>query len=185
MVSGAPKPAPRWSQLTAAAANRLSGRSSLAVVERSVRWVFIAAAVLVLTAGLGGCAEQQQGGLWECRAHSGPEPAEALDWRSDFDEDHPDVSCRVGKGIRAGWWQWHGHSADECLHVAVSPSATAELPDGQARSRRDAREPIVLNEDDVVTGFTTEDSGSAGYIAATERPQCFLEFVGTEPPTSP
>ncbi|WP_419864852.1 hypothetical protein [Candidatus Poriferisodalis sp.] len=141
--------------------------------------------VALAAALLGGCAEELgQGGLWECRAHSGPEPAELLDWRSDHDEPHPDVSCRVGVGIRAGWWHWHELSGHECRHVAVSASATAELPEGQSRSRRDAREPILLNAGDVVTGFTTEDSGATGYIAATSISQCFLEFVGTEPPTS-
>lgn len=135
----------------------------------------------------GGCAEDVgQGGLWECRAHSGPEPVELLDWRTEHDKPHATVSCRVGVGIRAGWWQWHSFSSDGCRSVAVRPSATADLPDGQSRSRRDAREPIVLNDDDVVTGFTFADNGGSpeGVIAATTGPLCLLEFVGTEPPTS-
>lgn len=149
------------------------------------RWVHVLAAVALVASLLGGCAEDVgQGGLWECRAHSGPEPVELLDWRTEHDKPHADVSCRVGVGIRVGWWQWHSVSADQCRSVAVRPSATAELPDGQSRSRRDARKPILLNEDDIVTGFTTEDAGGARYIAATTRSLCSLEFVGTEPPTS-
>ena len=69
----------------------------------------------------------------------------------------------------------------------MSPSATAEVPEGQTRSRRDARDPILLNDDDVVTGFTlAEEPGSAGgYIAGTTVPNCFLEYLGTEAPISP
>ncbi|WP_419838965.1 hypothetical protein [Candidatus Poriferisodalis sp.] len=142
----------------------------------------VAMAAILVASLLGACAEPQSAGLWHCRAHSGPEPAELLDWQSDFGEDHPDVSCRVGEGIRAGWWRWHMLSADECRSVTVRPSATAELPEGQSRSRRDAREPIVLNVGDVVTGFTTEDSGESGLIAATSLGYCFLEYQGPEPP---
>ena len=44
----------------------------------------------------------------------------------------------------------------------------------------------MLNDDDVVTGFTFADNGGSpeGVIAATTGPLCLLEFVGTEPPTS-
>lgn len=44
----------------------------------------------------------------------------------------------------------------------------------------------MLNDDDVVTGFTFADNGGSleGVIAETTGPQCLLEFVGTEPATS-
>ena len=149
------------------------------------RWLRVAVSAFALSAVLGACADSQQGGLWHCRAHSGPEPAELLDWQSDLDEDHPDVSCRVGEGIRTGWWRWHALSADECRSVTVRPSATAELPEGQSRSRRNAREPIILNSGDVVTGFTTEDLEGSGSIAATSLGYCFLEYHGPDPPLGP
>ena len=43
---------------------------------------------------------------WACRAHSGPEPADRLDWEHTSDTPHPEVSCEVGVGILPGWWQW-------------------------------------------------------------------------------
>lgn len=119
-----------------------------------------------------------------CKAHAGPEPADSLDWRTNFDEPHPEVSCVVGEGIRAGWWQWHEFSGPDCTYVAVLPVGGPDEGGNSFWSRRNAIEPVQLREGDVVVGYATVGVGNSGPISATAKAQCFLEYLGTEAASS-
>ncbi|MYA27285.1 MAG: hypothetical protein F4091_03495 [Acidimicrobiales bacterium] len=117
-------------------------------------------------------------GYLECQAHTGPEPAVLLDWRTDPDEPHPEVSCVVGTGIRAGWWQWHEFSASDCTYVAVLLADGVDDDGNPSWSRRNAIEPVQLREGDLVIGYATADVGNWGPISGTSRAECFLEYLG-------
>ena len=120
-----------------------------------------------------------------CYAHAGPEPADLLDWRTDFDEPHPEVSCVVGEGILAGWWQWHEFSASDCTYVAVLPVDGPDEDGNPFWPRRNAIEPVQLHEGDLVVGYATVGVGSSGPVTATASAACYLEFLGPEVEASP
>ncbi|WP_419946001.1 hypothetical protein [Candidatus Poriferisodalis sp.] len=115
-----------------------------------------------------------------CRAHAGPEPADLLDWQTDYDQPHPAVSCVVGDGILAGWWQWHEFSAPDCTYVAVLPVEGPDEDGDLFWSRRNAIEPVQLRAGDVVVGYATVGVGNSGPISSTARAECFLEHIGPE-----
>lgn len=131
-----------------------------------------------------------------CYAHSGPEPAELLDWRvkyssaidSSYDysqggpqiQGHPEVSCEVGVGILAGWWQWHTMSSHDCAYLAVETADGAGPADDSDWSRLNPIEPILLSEGDVVVGYQTVGQDASRLIGATSHPECFLEYIDPE-----
>lgn len=129
---------------------------------------------------------------WPCYAHAGPEPAELLDWRVEFSsmtdysqggpqiQGHPEVSCEVGVGIRAGWWQWHRLSSPGCGHLAVERADGAGSASSADRSQRDPIEPVLLSEGEVVVGYELVVQGDARFMAGTSFPECFLEHIALE-----
>ena len=117
---------------------------------------------------------------WACRAHSGPEPADRLDWEHTSDTPHPEVSCEVGDGILPGWWQWSEGSADDCIYVVVDSGDGLDQRRHQSRPRRDARSPILLSEGEIVLGYSDTEDEFSSYIAAISHPSCFLEHKAPE-----
>ena len=122
----------------------------------------------------------EQSSDWECRAHSGPEPADRLDWSADFGSSHPEVSCEVGVGIVAGWWQWAEQSSPECIYVVVDTGDELDQQLHRSQTRRDARSPILLSEGEIVQGYADTEDEYSGFTAATSYPVCFLEYIATE-----
>lgn len=150
---------------------------------RPVRLLLTAVVAAVVMAIIGSCASDAGHHVDAgpgCKAHAGPEPADLLDWRTDFDEPHPEVSCEVGEGILAGWWQWHEFSAPDCTYVAVLPIDGPDEDGNPFWSRRNAIEPMQLRQGDVVIGYATADVGNSGPISAIASAECFLEHLGTE-----
>lgn len=171
------------------------------------RWsLAVALAVGVVSLMLGACATdaadrdgdgaRNNAGL-PCYAHDGPEPADLLDWRVEFSstsdysqggpqiQGHAEVSCEVGIGILAGWWQWHELSSPDCEYVAVETPDGADSDGATDGSRIDPTEPILLNSGDVVAGIGMVIQDESRSMTGTNHPECFLEYLGTEPPTSP
>lgn len=148
-------------------------------VWRSFLAVLGAATLAAITGSCANDAAYHVDAAPGCRAHVGPEPAELLNWQTDYDRPHPAVSCVVGEGISAGWWQWHESSVPDCTYVAVLP---VDGPDEAVAlwSRRNAIEPVQLREGDVVVGYATVGVGNSGPISSTARAECFLEYIGPE-----
>ena len=119
-------------------------------------------------------------GSWECRAHRGPEPADRLDWRDDPNTSRPEVSCVVGVGISPGWWQWNEFSAPSCIYVVVDTGDELDQMLHRNQKRRDAREPILLREGEIVKGYSESKGESSSFIAGTSHPECFLEHIAPE-----
>ncbi|WP_419553095.1 hypothetical protein [Candidatus Poriferisodalis sp.] len=117
---------------------------------------------------------------WECRAHSGPEPVDLLDWRDEPGTQHPEVSCVVGEGILAGWWQWHELSATDCIFVVVDSGDEVDRHLHPSQSRRDAREPILLREGEIVEGYSESGNTGSSFTAGISHPSCFLEHIAPE-----
>ena len=117
---------------------------------------------------------------WQCRAHTGPEPVDRLDWRHVRYESSPEVSCVVGMGILPGWWQWHQFSAPSCIYVVVDTGDELDQALHPSQRRRDAREPIPLREGEIVKGYSDNGREFSRFIAATSHPECFLEHIAPE-----
>ena len=124
--------------------------------------------------------ESELSSNWECRAHSGPEPVDRLDWHGSFGSSQPEVSCEVGVGILAGWWQWTEQSSPECIYVAVDTGDELDQALHRSHTRRDARSPILLSEGEIVQGYSDSKDEYSGYTAATSYPVCFLEHIAPE-----
>ena len=120
------------------------------------------------------------GGAWECRAHMGPEPVDRLDWRDDSYTSRPQVSCEVGVGLLPGWWQWSEFSASRCIYVVVDPGDELDHLLRRGTTRRDAREPILLREGEIVEGYSDSKGESSSFIAGISHPECFLEHIAPE-----
>ena len=122
----------------------------------------------------------EESSSWECRAHTGPEPVDRLDWKHRSGTPHPEVSCKVGVGILPGWWQWSGYSAPDCIYVVVNTGGELSQTWHSGQDRRDARSPILLSEGEIVQGYSDSDEELDGFIAATSHPTCFLEHTAPE-----
>ncbi len=117
---------------------------------------------------------------WRCKAHDGPEPADLLDWLDERGAPQPEVSCVVGEGILAGWWQWHELSATKCIYVAVDSGNKIDQYSHRSQSRRDATEPILLRAGEIVNGYSDTAGTDSSFIAGTSHPNCFLEHIAPE-----
>lgn len=150
-------------------------RAWLAVRRRNS--ISFGAVALALVCLIGGCSSPPFSTA-QCNAHNAPIPAKRLDWVLGRKNQLPDVSCEVGDGIAAGSWQWSEDSSRACVYVVVGGNAKREWSLGQFQARRDARQPIPLNEGEFVWGFAEHGGSMDPYSMGSSHPICKLEHVG-------
>ncbi len=113
---------------------------------------------------------------WTCYAHADPGLATELNWSSASPGDHADVSCVVGEGITAGWWQWRAPGGD-CAYLVTQD---ADDPDRHRLRRRDAAEPLLLTAGESVWGYSESSDSFAPFTISTTVTQCVLQLVEPE-----
>lgn len=113
---------------------------------------------------------------WTCYAHVDPELATELNWSSASPGDHADVSCVVGEGITAGWWQWRAPGGN-CAYLVTQD---ADDPDRHRLRRRDATEPLLLTAGESVWGYSESSDRFAPFTISTTVTDCVLQLVEPE-----
>ncbi|WP_420609483.1 hypothetical protein [Candidatus Poriferisodalis sp.] len=142
-------------------------------IERQFYLIVLSALLIVSTFACGGVSFDSAA----CNAHNAPVPAKKLDWVMERKNQLPDVSCEVGVGIRAGTWQWSEDSSLACVFVVIGGNAKREWSLGQFQDRRDARNPIPLNDGEFVWGVSEEGGSMDPYSTGSSHPICVLEWI--------
>lgn len=86
------------------------------------------------------------------------------------------MSCVVGEGIAAGWWQWR-NPTDTCKDLVTED---ADVTDHQLVRRRDATDPLLLTEGESVWDYAESPENFAPFTVSSTLSMCILEYIGPE-----